>query len=53
MARQLRIQYGGALYHITCPHKEQRDIFRDDDDRREFLSILEKSLTIYSVETFQ
>ena len=52
MARQLRIQYEGALYHITCRGNEHRDIFRDDDDRREFLSILEKSLTIYSVKLF-
>ena len=52
MARPLRIQYEGALYHITCRGNEQRDIFRDDDDRREFLSILEKSLAIYSVKLF-
>jgi REP-associated tyrosine transposase len=52
MARPLRIQYEGALYHITCWGNERRDIFKDDDDRREFLSILEKSLAIYSVKLF-
>jgi len=52
MARQLRIQYDGAIYHITCRGNEQRDIFRDDDDRKEFLSTLERSLTIYSVKLY-
>jgi len=52
MARPLRIQYEGALYHITCRGNERRDIFKDDDDRREFLSILKKSLAIYSVKLF-
>lgn len=52
MARQLRIQYEGAVYHLTCRGNEQRDIFRDDDDRKDFLSTLERSLTIYSVKLY-
>jgi len=31
MARPLRIQYPGAVYHVTCRGNERRDIFRDDD----------------------
>jgi putative transposase len=50
MARQLRIQYPGAVYHLTCRGNERRDIFRDDDDRLIFLRILSKSLTIYFVQ---
>jgi REP element-mobilizing transposase RayT len=30
MAGQLRIQYDGALYHVTCRGNERREIFKDD-----------------------
>jgi len=37
MARPLRIQYPGAVYHVTCRGNERRDIYRDDKDRTTFL----------------
>jgi len=40
MGRPIRIQYPGALYHVTSRGNERRDIFVDDDDRRKFLGIL-------------
>ena len=40
MARPLRIQFAGAVYHVTCRGNEKKDIFRQDDDRRTFLKIL-------------
>ncbi|MEO8380886.1 MAG: transposase [Acidobacteriota bacterium] len=40
MARQLRIEFPDALYHVTSRGNEQRDIFRDDFDRSKFLAIL-------------
>lgn len=49
MARQLRIQYPGAVYHVTCRGNERRKIFLDDDDRRRFLAVLAESLAIYQV----
>jgi hypothetical protein len=33
MARPLRIEYPGALYHLTSRGNAQEDIFRDDADR--------------------
>lgn len=42
MARPLRIEYDGALYHITSRGNERKAIFRDDTDRRGFLDILLK-----------
>ncbi len=33
MARPLRIQYAGALYHVTARGNERRPVFRDDVDR--------------------
>jgi len=41
MGRPLRIEYPGALYHITSRGNEKRDIFLDDYDRRKFINILE------------
>jgi REP element-mobilizing transposase RayT len=40
MARPLRIEYDGALYHVTSRGNEQRPIFKDDTDRKLFLSTL-------------
>ena len=49
MARPLRIQYPGAVYHVTCRGNERRNIFQEDNDRQAFLRSLSKSLNIYSV----
>ena len=40
MSRPLRIQYEGALYHVTSRGNARRDIFLDDQDRRSFLDCL-------------
>lgn len=40
MARPLRIEYAGALYHVASRGDRQEAIFEDDQDRRAFLSIL-------------
>ncbi len=39
MARPLRIEYPGALYHITSRGNARQDIFIDDADRQMFLSV--------------
>jgi REP element-mobilizing transposase RayT len=40
MARPLRIEYPGALYHITSRGDRHEAIFDDDQDRTAFLKIL-------------
>ena len=40
MARPLRIEYPGALYHVTARGNARQDIFLDDEDRRRFLGVL-------------
>jgi REP element-mobilizing transposase RayT len=40
MARPLRIEFAGALYHVTSRGNERRQIFFTDDDRSVFLGIL-------------
>ena len=40
MARQLRIQYEGAIYHLMSRGDRREEIFRDDVDRKRFLEAL-------------
>ncbi len=40
MARQLRLEYPGAVYHISSRGNHQEHIFLDDDDRKLFLKLL-------------
>jgi len=40
MARPLRIEYEGALYHVSSRGDRQQAIFEDDADRKKFLGIL-------------
>jgi len=42
MARPLRIEYSGALYHVTSRGDRQGDIYMDDDDRENWLEVLSK-----------
>jgi REP element-mobilizing transposase RayT len=49
MARPLRIQYPGAVYHITHRGNERKAIFRNKADPRQFLSLLVQSLETYDV----
>jgi len=41
MARPLRIEYDGALYHITARGNERKSIYKDDEDRAVFLDALQ------------
>ncbi len=52
MARPLRIQYPGAVYHITCRGNARADIYKDDKDRKAFLEMLKESQTIYSIKIY-
>ena len=49
MARALRIQYPGALYHITNRANERKALFEDDVDRDAFLEILSQSAHTYGI----
>ncbi len=40
MARPLRIEFSGALYHITARGNAGQDIFLDARDSRRFLNLL-------------
>lgn len=40
MARPLRIEFEGALYHVTSRGDRREAIYEDDDDRQQFLALL-------------
>ncbi|MEW5825576.1 MAG: hypothetical protein AB1778_01985 [Candidatus Bipolaricaulota bacterium] len=40
MARPLRIEYPGAVYHVTCRGNAREKIFFTDPDREMFLELL-------------
>ncbi len=48
MARPLRIEYDGAVYHVTSRGNEKKTIYQDDTDRRMFLDILHKANKRYN-----
>jgi len=50
MARPWRIQFEGAVYHVTSRGNHQQDIFLDDRDRRRFLELLERAIKRYRLE---
>jgi len=52
MVRPLRIEYPGAVYHVTGRGNERKPIFRDPLDRKTFLEILIQSLNIYGVRIY-
>jgi putative transposase len=40
MSRPLRLEFAGALYHVTSRGDRREDIYRCDDDRRDWLDVL-------------
>jgi REP element-mobilizing transposase RayT len=40
MARKLRVEYPGAIYHVMNRGDHREPIFRDDTDRQRFISTL-------------
>jgi len=52
MARPLRIEYPGAIYHVMARGNARQTIFRDDTDRRKLLEYVEDSVVRYGWELF-
>jgi REP element-mobilizing transposase RayT len=49
MARPLRIEFPGGLYHVTARGNGRQDIFADDTDRNRFLLVLTSVVSRYHV----
>jgi REP element-mobilizing transposase RayT len=50
MARQLRIEYPGAYYHVLSRGNNLSDIFLSDDDRNDFIDILAEMSERFDIE---
>ncbi len=48
MARPLRLEFPGAIYHLTSRGNAQAPVFLDDADRRAFLGILADTVDRYN-----
>ncbi len=45
MARPLRIEFAGAVYHVTARGNARKPVVRDDGDRRQLLVLLHQTTT--------
>ena len=52
MARPWRIQFPGAIYHVTARGNNRQDIFAGDDDRRLFLELLARAADRFRLDLF-
>jgi len=47
MARSLRVEFAGAIYHVTSRGNARQDIVRDDADREKWLDWLRRTVETY------
>ncbi|MDA0323796.1 MAG: transposase [Verrucomicrobia bacterium] len=57
MARHLRVEFPGAIYHVTCRmvgdwRREQTLLFKDEADRTRFLERLSERVAQYHIRLF-
>ncbi|MCX6997984.1 MAG: transposase [Kiritimatiellaeota bacterium] len=52
MPRHLRVEFPGAIYHVTIRGNGRRDIFGDDHDRERFLRRLAESVEAYGIRLY-
>ncbi|MDP6635716.1 MAG: transposase [Phycisphaerae bacterium] len=52
MARPLRVEYEGAIYHVTVRGNDRRNIFLDDRGRRRFLDRLADCVEAHEVRLY-
>jgi REP element-mobilizing transposase RayT len=50
MARPLRIEFPGAVYHVTSRGDRREDIFADDEDRHGFLELVGQALSRFDAQ---
>ncbi len=53
MARPVRMEFPGALYHVTSRGNARQAIFLNDGDRSRFLKQLERCLEQYDLRLFE
>ena len=49
MARPIRVEFEGAIYHVMARGNERRAVFRDDNDRQRLLETLAEMVERFGV----
>jgi len=49
MARPLRVEYPGAIYHVTARGNGRAQVFLDEDDRKMFFFVLEDAVRRFNI----
>lgn len=52
MGRPLRIQFGGAVYHLVVGASHRQALFRDNHDRRRYLQLLSRYKDQFSIKIY-
>ena len=52
MSRPLRLEFEGALYHVTSRGDRREPIFDDDEDRKTWLEVLASALDRFQASTY-
>jgi putative transposase len=52
MARPIRIEYEGAVYHVTLRGNERKPIFKTDADRERFIRTLSDSVERFDIRLY-
>ena len=52
MARMLRLEYGGAIYHVTARGNERKNLFRSDADRLRFVEKLAECVQAHHIRLY-
>jgi REP element-mobilizing transposase RayT len=52
MARRLRVEFEGAIYHVTARGNERSDIFKHDQDCERYLEKLQESVERYGIRMY-
>jgi REP element-mobilizing transposase RayT len=48
MSRSIRIEFSGALYHVTARGNRREAIYSDDADRERFVDVLGKVVSDFN-----
>ena len=48
MSRPLRLEFPGALYHVTARGNDRQVIYLDDADRLDFIEVLTEVVTQFN-----
>ena len=50
MSRPLRIEFPGAVYHVTSRGDRREPIYRDDEDRTTHLEVIAQAMDRFDVQ---